>query len=228
MVRPLDVSAQVLTRATGTLTKEERDRLTPGQVIDELKRGNERFRSGKSVSRDYRDQQLASAAGQYPATVALGCVDSRAPAEIIFDVGIGDMFSARIAGNVINDDLLGSLEFACAVAGAKTIVLFGHTTCGAIKGAIDDVEMGNLTGLLARIKPAISATKFAGEKSSKNAAYVDAVARANVLLGLDGIRRRSPILADLENKGAIQLVGGMYDLATGSLEFLGEHKSERG
>jgi carbonic anhydrase len=228
MVRPLDVSAQVLTRATGTLTKEERDRLTPGQVIDELKRGNERFRSGKSVSRDYRDQQLASAAGQYPAAVALGCVDSRAPAEIIFDVGIGDMFSARIAGNVINDDLLGSLEFACAVAGAKTIVLFGHTACGAIKGAIDDVEMGNLTGLLARVKPAISGTKFTGERSSKNAAYVDAVARTNVLLGLDGIRRRSPILADLEKKGTIQIVGGMYDLATGSVEFLSERKSERG
>jgi len=226
MIRPLDVSAQLLTRATGTLTKEERDRLTPGQVIDELKRGNERFRSGKSVSRDYRDQQIASAAGQYPAAVTLGCVDSRAPAEIIFDVG--DMFSARIAGNVINDDLLGSLEFACAVAGAKTIVLFGHTACGAIKGAIDDVEMGNLTGLLARVKPAISVTKFSGERSSKNAAYVDAVARTNVLLGLDGIRRRSPILADLEKKGTIQIVGGMYDLTTGSVEFLSERKSERG
>jgi carbonic anhydrase len=228
MTLPLGLSAQVLTRATGTLTKEERDRLTPGQVIDELKRGNERFRSGKSASRDYRDQQLASAAGQYPAAVALGCVDSRAPAEIIFDVGIGDMFSARIAGNVVNDDLLGSLEFACAVAGAKAVVLFGHTACGAVKGAIDDVEMGNLTGLLARIKPAISATPFTGEKSSKNAAYVDAVARTNVLLGLEGIRRRSPILADLEKKGAIQIVGGMYDLATGSLAFLSERKSERG
>jgi carbonic anhydrase len=228
MTLPLGLSAQVLTRATGTLTKEERDRLTPGQVIDELKRGNERFRSGKSASRDYRDQQLASAAGQYPAAVALGCVDSRAPAEIIFDVGIGDMFSARIAGNVVNDDLLGSLEFACAVAGAKAVVLFGHTACGAVKGAIDDVEMGNLTGLLARIKPAISATPFTGEKSSKNAAYVDAVARTNVLLGVEGIRRRSPILADLEKKGAIQIVGGMYDLATGSLAFLSERKSERG
>ena len=120
----------------------------------------------------------------------------------------------------VDDDLLGSLEFACAVAGAKVIVLFGHTACGAVKGAIDDVEMGNLTGLLARIKPAISATKFADEKSSKNAAYVDAVARTNVLLGLDNIRRRSPILTDLEKKGTIQMVGGMYDLATGALDFL--------
>jgi len=225
---PVDLSAQVLTRATGALTKEERDRLTPAQVIDELKSGNERFRSGKSAPRDYRNQQRSSAAGQYPAVVTLGCVDSRAPAEIICDVGIGDMFSARVAGNVVNDDLLGSLEFACAVAGAKAVVLFGHTACGAVKGAIDDVEMGNLTGLLARIKPAISATKFSGEKSSKNAAYVDAVARTNVLLGLAGIRRRSPVLADLEKKGSIQIVGGMYDLATGSLEFLSEHKSERG
>jgi carbonic anhydrase len=208
MTRPVYLSAQALTRATGALTKEERDRLTPGQVIEELKRGNERFRSGQNVSRDYRDQQRSSAAGQYPAAVTLGCVDSRAPAEIIFDVGIGDMFSARIAGNVVNDDLLGSLEFACAVAGAKAIVLFGHTACGAVKGAIDDVEMGNLTGLLARIKPAISATKFSGERSSKNAAYVDAVARTNVLLGLDGIRRRSPILADLENKEPFRLSAG--------------------
>jgi len=225
--RPSYMSAQVLTRATGTLTKEERDRLTPAQVIEELKRGNERFRSGKSAPRDHRDQQRSSALGQYPAAAALGCVDSRAPAEIIFDLGIGDMFSARIAGNVVDDDLLGSLEFACAVAGAKAIVLFGHTACGAIKGAIDDVEMGNLTGLLARIKPAITATTFAGEKSSKNAAYVDAVARTNVLLGLNGIRRRSPILEDLEHKGAIQIVGGMYNLATGAVEFLSERKSER-
>jgi carbonic anhydrase len=146
------------------------------------------------------------------------------PAEVIFDVGIGDMFSARIAGNVVDDDLLGSLEFACAVAGAKVIVLFGHTACGAVKGAIDDVEMGNLTGLLARIKPAISATKSTDEKSSKNAGYVDAVARTNVLLGLDGIRRLSPILADLEKKGTIQIVGAMYDLATGAMGFLSEHK----
>ena len=194
--------------------------MTTSQVIESLKQGNERFRTGRTASRDYRDQRRSTAVGQFPAAVALGCVDSRAPAEIIFDVGIGDMFSARIAGNVVNDDLLGSLEFACAVAGAKVVLLFGHTACGAVKGAIDDVEMGNLTGLLARIKPAISATTFTGEKSSKNAAYVDAVARTNVLLGLEGIRRRSPILADLENKGTIQLLGGMYDLATGAVEFL--------
>ena len=219
---PASLFAQAPTK--GVLTKEERDRMTPGQVIEELKRGNERFRTGTVISRDYREQQRSSATGQFPAAVALGCVDSRAPAEIIFDAGIGDMFSARIAGNVVNDDLLGSLEFACAVAGAKAVVLFGHTACGAIKGAIDDVEMGNLTGLLARVKPAITATTFSGDKSSKNAGYVDAVARTNVVLGLDNIRRRSPILAEMEKKGAIQIVGGMYDLATGALDFLHEHK----
>jgi carbonic anhydrase len=146
-------------------------------------------------------------------------LDSRAPAEIIFDTGIGDTFNGRIAGNVVNDDLLGSMEFACAVAGAKVVLVFGHTACGAVKGAIDDVELGNLTGLLARIKPAISATRFEGEKSSKNAPYVDAVARTNVVLALDNVRRRSPILEDLEKKGSIQIAGGMYDLATGKVEF---------
>src|SRR5499425_2759592 len=205
----------------GTLTKEQRDRMTPAQIIEELKKGNERFRAGKMTSRDYLTEQRASASGQYPAAVILGCIDSRVPAEIIFDVGIGEIFNARIAGNVPNDDLLGSMEFACAVAGAKVVLVFGHTACGAVKGAIDDVEMGNLTGLLARIKPAITATKFDGDKSSKNAAYVDAVARTNVVIALDSIRRRSPILEDLEKKGSLQIAGAMYDLATGKVEFVG-------
>jgi carbonic anhydrase len=212
--------AQSAAGQTTALTKAQRDRMTPALILDELKKGNERFRTGKMALRDYRDQQRTSASGQYPTTAVLGCIDSRAPAEIIFDAGIGDTFNARIAGNVVNDDLLGSLEFACAVAGAKVLLLLGHTACGAIKGAIDDVEMGNLTGLLARVKPAITATTFAGEKSSKNAEYVDAVARTNVRLGLDNVRRRSPILADLEKKSTIEIVGAMYDLATGAIEFL--------
>ena len=213
-------AGQMNARGDSALTKEQRDRLTTSEILDELKRGNERFRSGKPTPHDYRDQKRTSAAGQYPAVAFLGCIDSRAPAEIIFDTGIGDGFNARIAGNVVNDDLLGSLEFACAVAGAKVIMLFGHTACGAIKGAIDDVEMGNLTGLLARVKPAITATTFAGAKSSKNAAYVDAVARTNVLVGLESLRRRSTILSDLEKKKALLLVGGMYDLTTGAVEFI--------
>src|SRR5262245_26723528 len=213
-VAPMVSASQTSTRSSA-LTKEQRDRLTPVAVLDALKKGNERFRTGQTIPRDYRDQQRTTAAGQYPAAVVLGCIDSRVPAELVFDAGIGDTFNARIAGNVVNDDLLGSLEFACAVAGAKVILLLGHTACGAIKGAIDDVEMGNLTGVLARVKPAITATTFAGQKSSTNAAYVDAVARTHVLIGLDNIRRRSPILAELEKKNAVQIVGGMYDLATG-------------
>jgi carbonic anhydrase len=205
--------------ANGALTKEERDRLTPEQVIEEPKKGNQRFRAGKMTARNYLLEQRSSAAGQYPAAVILGCIDSRAPAEIIFDTGIGDIFNARIAGNVENEDLLGSMEFACAVAGAKLVLVLGHTSCGAVKGAIDDVVLGNLSGLLARIKPAIPATKFEGEKSSKNAAYVDAVARSNVTLTVENTRRRSATLAELEKKGSIQIVGGMYDIGTGAVEF---------
>ena len=203
-----------------SLTKEERDAMTPSQVVEELKRGNERFRAQKMVSRDYLAEVRASAKGQYPAAVILGCLDSRVPAEIVFDTGIGDTFIGRIAGNVVNDDMIGSMEFGCAASGAKVILVLGHTACGAIKGAIDDVEMGNLTGLLARIKPAITTTKFDGEKSSKNPTYVDAVAQTNVVLTVANIRRRSPILEDLEKKGNISIVGAMYDLETGKVTFL--------
>jgi carbonic anhydrase len=218
-VAPAAVSFAQVGTPSRALTKQERDRMTPDQVIAELQKGNERFRAGKPLPHDYVAQQGSSAAGQFPAAVVLGCLDSRAPAEILFDVGIGDTFNARIAGNVVNDDLLGSIEFACAVAGAKAVVVLGHTACGAVKGAIDDVEMGNLTGLLARIKPAITATSFDGEKASKNAAYVDAVARTNVVVTLENMRRRSPTLADLEQKKAIRVAGAMYDLATGRVEF---------
>jgi carbonic anhydrase len=212
---------QLATSLSGSLTKEQRDSMTPSQIIDELKKGNERFRSGKMTSRDYLAEKRASASGQYPAAVVLGCLDSRVPAEIIFDTGIGDAFVGRVAGNVVNDDMLGSMEFACGVSGAKVVLVLGHTSCGAVKGAIDDVVLGNLTGLLARIKPAIPATKFDGEKSSKNAPYVDAVARTNVVLGLEEIRRRSPILKDLETKGNIKITGAMYNLSNGMVDFVG-------
>lgn len=214
------LTMQLAASMSESLTKQQRDSMTPSQVIDELKKGNERFRAGKTAPRDYLAEKRSSAAGQYPAAVMLGCVDSRVPAEIIFDVGIGDTFNGRIAGNVVNDDLLGSMEFACAVSGAKLVLVLGHTACGAVKGAIDDVVLGNLTGLLARIKPAIPETKFDGEKSSKNPAYVDAVALTNVKLALENIRRRSPVLADLERKGSIQITGAMYNLANGMVDFV--------
>ena len=211
---------QMAPSLSGSLTKEQRDSMTPQQVIDELKKGNERFRAGKMAPRDYLAEKRSSASGQYPAAVVLGCVDSRVPAEIIFDVGIGDTFNGRVAGNVVNDDLLGSMEFACAVSGAKLVLVLGHTACGAVKGAIDDVVLGNLTGLLARIKPAIPETKFEGEKSSKNPAYVDAVAKTNVKIAMENIRLRSSVLRDLEKKGSIQIAGAMYTLSNGMVEFL--------
>ncbi len=214
------LSMQFVPSLSESLTKQQRDSMTPSQVMDELKKGNERFRAGKTALRDYLAEKRSSAVGQYPAAVMLGCVDSRVPAEIIFDMGIGDTFNGRIAGNVVNDDLLGSMEFACAVSGAKLVLVLGHTACGAVMGAIDDVVLGNLTGLLARIKPAIPETKFAGEKSSKNPAYVDAVALTNVKLALENIRRRSPVLADLEKKGSIQIAGAMYNLANGMVDFV--------
>jgi carbonic anhydrase len=215
------LSLQFAAPGSGSLTKEQRDHMTPAHVVEELKKGNERFRMGKMAPHDYLAQKRSSAAGQYPAAVILGCIDSRVPAEIVFDAGIGDTFNARVAGNVVNDDLLGSMEFACAAAGAKLVLVLGHTACGAVKGAIDDVVLGNLTGLLARIKPSMPATRFDGEKSSKNAAYVDAVARTNVGLALDNIRQRSTVLADLEKKGSILVAGAMYNVTDGTVEFLG-------
>ena len=202
------------------LTKEQRDALTPDQVIEMLKAGNERFRAGKMQGHDYLEQKRASAGGQYPAAAILSCIDSRAPAEILLDTGIGDAFNARVAGNIANDDIIGSLEFACAAAGAKVVLVMGHTACGAVKGAIDNVELGHLTGLLEKIKPAIPATTFTGEKTSKNPDYVDAVAAANVRRTVEEIRRQSSVLAGLERQGKIKLVGSMYHLVGGRVEFL--------
>ena len=184
-----------------------------------MKQGNERFRSGRMHPHDYLAQKRATIAGQYPAAVILSCIDSRAPAEIILDTAIGDTFNARIAGNIANDDLLGSLEFACALAGAKVVLVMGHTSCGAIKGAIDNAQLGNLTGLLKKIRPAVDATRYDGERTSKNAEFVDEVAKTNVHLTIEDIRRRSEVLAALEKDSKIKIVGSMYHLAGGRVEF---------
>lgn len=202
------------------LTKEQRDSLTPDQVIAALQRGNERFRTGKMEAHDYLAQKRATAGGQYPAAAILSCIDSRAPAEIILDAGIGETFNARVAGNIANDDLLGSLEFACAAAGAKLVLVMGHTACGAIKGAIDGVELGHLTGLLNKIKPAVAASTYAGEKSSKNPEFVDEVAKTNVMRTVSDIRRQSSVLSGLEKDGKIKIVGSMYHLVGGRVELL--------
>jgi carbonic anhydrase len=201
------------------LTKAQRDKLTPDEIVGLMKDGNERFRLGKESPHDYLAQQKASAKGQFPAAVILSCIDSRAPAETIMDLGIGDTLNARVAGNIANDDIVGSIEFACKVAGAKVILVMGHTACGAIKGAIDNVQLGNLTGLLAKIRPAVSATEYQGERSASNYGFVDAVARKNVELTMADIRRRSSVLGGLESSGAIKTVGAMYNLETGLVEF---------
>jgi carbonic anhydrase len=212
----LGVSEQA---GAAALTKELRDQLTPDQIIDLMKQGNERFRAGKMAPHDYLAQKRATVAGQYPAAVILSCIDSRAPAEIIFDLGIGDTFNARVAGNIATDDLLGSLEFACAVAGAKVVLVMGHTACGAIKGAIDGAVLGNLTGLLNKIKPAVNATHYEGERTSKNGQFVDEVAKTNVLMTVAAIRQHSDVLAGLEKDGKIKIVGSMYRLTGGSVDF---------
>jgi carbonic anhydrase len=201
------------------LTKTQRDKLSPDDILALMKKGNKRFYTGKREDHNYLAQQRASAKGQYPAAVLLTCVDSRAPAETILDLRIGDIFNSRVAGNVESADILGSMEFACKLSGSKVVLVMGHTGCGAIKGAIDNAELGNLTGLLAKIKPAVAATKYTGERTSKNYAFVDAVARKNVEITMTNIRKGSPVLAEMESNGAIKIAGAMYNLETGVVDF---------
>jgi carbonic anhydrase len=203
------------------LTKKQRDQMTPDEILAEMKRGNRLFRQGKEPKRDYLAEQKTSAKGQYPAAIILSCIDSRAPAEVIMYLGLGNVFNARVAGNILNEDILGSMEFACKAAGAKVILVMGHTSCGAIKGAIDNVKLGNLTGLLTKIRPAVKATKFNGERSSKNAAFVDAVARKNVELTMAQILKKSSVLRELQSKRAVKVAGAMYNLETATVEFFG-------
>jgi carbonic anhydrase len=206
-------SSEVQTKATQTA-------MTPQQALAALRDGNARFVAGQSLVRNYPSQVKATASGQYPFAVVLSCLDSRQPIEIVLDQGIGDIFSARVAGNVLNDDILGSMEFACKASGAKLIAVIGHSNCGAIKGAVDDVQLGNLTGLLTKIKPAMDTVPTDVQpRTSKNSTFVDDVSEANVKLVLQQIRERSPILREMLDKGEIILVGGMYDLTTGKVEF---------
>src|SRR6202050_2706484 len=206
--------------AHADLTKEQRDKMTADEIIQQMKAGNERFRPGQPQHRDLMREVKATAKGQYPAAIVFSCIDSRAPAELILDFGIGDIFSGRVAGNVADEDILGSMEFACKVAGSKVVLVMGHTACGAIKGAIDDVQIGNLTALLAKIRPAVEATQYTGERSAKNYAFVDAVARKNVSLTIANIREKSSLLRDLESNGSIKIVGSMYNLEKGVVELI--------
>jgi carbonic anhydrase len=203
------------------LTPEERARLTPDDIIRQFKEGNERFRTNNSTLRDHSAQIRGSAVGQYPKAVVLSCLDSRVPVEDVFDQGLGDVFVARVAGNFVNEDILGSMEFACKIAGAKLILVMGHQHCGAVKGAIDNVKLGNLTAMLDKIKPAVAMSQnFNGEKKSVNEAYMKTVAQNNVRNAINNIRLKSPVLREMEQKGEIKIAGAFYTLTKGELIFL--------
>lgn len=197
-----------------------RDALTPELAIDILRRGNDRFVNNLKANRNLLQQVNETSDGQHPLAIVLSCIDSRTSAELIFDQGLGDIFSVRVAGNVLNEDILGSMEFACKVAGAKAIVVLGHSRCGAIKGACDAVEMGNLTALLQKIQPAIAAeTETYENRTSSNAEYVERVASLNVKLVKRQILERSPLLAAMLENSEVALLGGMYDVETGAVDF---------
>jgi carbonic anhydrase len=203
-------------------TPQSQAAMTPAAAMERLQEGNRRFVANTMKPRDWSAKVVATASGQYPFAAVLGCMDSRAPIEIAFDQGLGDVFGLRVAGNVVNPDELGSLEYAVSV-GAKLIVVLGHTSCGAVKGAIDGVEMGNLTGLLGKIQPAVAA---AGCKDAKDQACVDKVAVENVRLALEQIRKQSPYLAQRFDSGTVGLVGALYDLTTGKVTFLDRRASD--
>jgi carbonic anhydrase len=200
-----------------TMTKAVQAGISPAKAIDILKSGNARFVAGKPLARNVKLHVTQTALGQFPFASVLGCIDSRAAPELVFDQSIGDIFSARVAGNTVNEDILGSLEYASKVAGSRVIVVLGHTNCGAIKGACDGVKMGNLTALLGKIEPAVSAVKTEGERNSHNHHFVDEVTEMNVDLVIKTIREKSPILKELEDAGTIRIVGAIYDTSTGKV-----------
>lgn len=203
-----------------TLTKEMQDAITPAMAIDLLKEGNKRFVNNLKMNRNLLQQANETTDGQHPFAVILSCIDSRTSAELIFDQGLGDIFSVRIAGNIINEDILGSMEFGCKVAGSKIIVVLGHRSCGAVKGACDHVEMGNLTALLTKLRPAVDdETTTKENRNSSNADFVENVSEINVKRTVKSIMERSPILKDMINTGEIGIVGGMHDIATGEVTF---------
>ncbi|AYB35733.1 carbonic anhydrase family protein [Chryseolinea soli] len=208
-------------RKERVLTAEEQAALTPDDVIKSLKEGNERFVTSNVTARDHSAMVRDAAQGQFPKAVILSCIDSRIPVEDVFDKGIGDLFVGRVAGNFVNTDLLGSMEFGCKVSGAKLILVLGHESCGAIKSAIDDVKLGNITSMLANIRPAVIASQdFSGEKSSKNEAFVNYVLKNNVIHTIKNIKDKSPILKEMADKGEIKIVGAYYNIQTGAVTFM--------
>jgi len=202
------------------LTKEEQAALSSDMVIQSLKEGNERFMRNDLTARNHSAQVRKSTNAQFPKAIVLSCVDSRVPVEDVFDRGIGDIFVARVAGNFVNEDILGSMEYACKVAGSKLVMVMGHENCGAVKSAIDDVKMGNITALLSKIKPAIASLTYDGDKSSKNKEYLHMVCESNVKNTINRIRKESPILKAMEDNNEIKIVGAIYDMDDGRVNFV--------
>lgn len=203
-------------------TRETQATMTPSKALEFLKEGNQRFQKNLKANRNLLEQVNDTSDGQFPFATILSCIDSRVSAELVFDQGLGDIFSVRIAGNFVNEDILGSMEFACKLAGTKLIVVLGHTSCGAVKGACDDAKMGNLTKLIEKITPAVNAVSEPADKSlrnSKNLDFVDEVAKKNVHLTIERIHNESPILHDMDRNGEIKIVGAMYDVNSGSVDF---------
>jgi carbonic anhydrase len=200
-----------------TLSKSVQASITPEQAIKILQAGNQRFATGRSLKYDHKRHVRQTALGQYPFASVVACIDSRSAPEQVFDTGVGDIFTTRVAGATVNEDMVGSLEYAAKVAGSRAIIVLGHTNCGAIKGACDDVQMGNLTGLLAKLKPAVEASSTPGERNSKNSSFVKDVTEMNVKLTVEKIRNTSPILKEMEAAGHIKIVGAMYDTGTGKV-----------
>ena len=204
------------------LTAEQQAALTPYRVVELLREGNQRFVRNDLTLRDHSEMVRRSADAQYPKAIVLSCVDSRVPVEDVFDRGIGDVFVARVAGNFVNEDILGSMEFACAVAGSKLVLVLGHEHCGAVKAAVDNVQAGNMTAMLAKIRPSVEAVlaDYRGVVSSDNEELVHEVCERNVFDSIAAVRARSEMLADLERQGEIRIVGGVYDMDTGVVSFL--------
>lgn len=205
-----------------THTRETQATMTPQKSLQYLKEGNQRFQNNLKANRNLLEQVNDTSEGQFPFATILSCIDSRVSAELVFDQGLGDIFSVRIAGNFVNEDILGSMEFACKLAGTKLIVVLGHTACGAVKGACDDAKMGNLTKLIEKITPAVNAVtepKEASLRNSKNSDFVDTVAKKNVQLTIGRIHSESPILTEMEKNGEIKIIGAMYDINTGEVDF---------
>ena len=203
-------------------TKETQTALTPEEALLLLKEGNARFQNNSKANRNLLEQVNDTSSGQYPFATILSCIDSRVSSELIFDQGIGDVFSARVAGNFVNEDILGSMEFACKLAGTKIVLVLGHTSCGAVKGACDDAKLGNLTALISKIKPAVEAVEEPIDKSLRNSSnidFVNTVAKKNVHMTITNIRTQSPVLKEMEDQGMIKIIGAMYDIKDGSVSF---------